>query len=149
MYIHFIPDKGFSMKSKKLLWYRLCCRQHNVLFSNFAYFFSWNKPKWLNNLCSRLSRTRTRDEVVLHLAQQMALIKHFKKTGCKGINAMVYPWKYLDSWEPRQSIASERISNYTRYSIHFTYEFLEELSCSSLWWLAIYYICIDNVKWQM
>ena len=43
---------------------------------------------------------------------------------------------------------SERISNYIRYSIHFTYEFLEEVSCSSLWWLAIYYICIDNVQWQ-
>ena len=43
---------------------------------------------------------------------------------------------------------SKCISNYIRYSIHFTYEFLEEVSCSSLWWLAIYYICIDNLQWQ-
>ena len=43
---------------------------------------------------------------------------------------------------------SKCIPNYIRYSTHFTYEYLKEVSCSSLWWLAIYYICIDNVQWQ-
>ena len=95
----------------------------------------------------------------LYLFESTKVISDLVKWSQNGlVKSIVYQWSFQKKHfcfmvliNRSQKIIydlSNCISNYIRYLIHFTYEYLEEVSCSSLWWLAIYYICIDNVQWQ-
>ena len=95
----------------------------------------------------------------LHLFESTKVISDLVIRSQNGlVKSIVYQWSFQNKHFGLMVLInrsskifyhlSECIPNYIRFSIHFTYEYLEEVSCSSLWWLAIYYICIDNVQSQ-